>query len=60
MAEIPYENHVVVDTRGVDHGTVSYLERIKLLDENLLAAHTVWINKDEVIFLVFMFWPQLK
>ncbi|KAI5679410.1 hypothetical protein M9H77_10360 [Catharanthus roseus] len=51
VAEIPYENQFVVDTRGVDHGTVSYLEKIKLLDQNLLSAHTVWVNEDEVNFL---------
>lgn len=42
----------MVDTRGVDHGTVSYLEKIELLDQNLLSAHTVWVNEDEVMILV--------
>ncbi|KAK6160440.1 hypothetical protein DH2020_003821 [Rehmannia glutinosa] len=48
VAEIPYENQVVVERQGVDHGTVTYLEKIKLLQDNLLAAHTVWVNEDEV------------
>ncbi|XP_059656614.1 uncharacterized protein LOC132303396 [Cornus florida] len=51
VAEIPYENEVVMDSRKVDHGTVSYLEKIKLLRGNLLAAHTVWVNKTEIGFL---------
>ncbi|KAI3467761.1 hypothetical protein Pfo_024424 [Paulownia fortunei] len=48
VAEIPYENQLVVERQGVDHGTVTYLEKIKLLQHNLLAAHTVWVNEDEV------------
>lgn len=48
VAEIPYENELVMDTRQVDHGTVSYLEKIGLLGSNLLAAHSVWVNEDEV------------
>ncbi|KAL0421601.1 UNVERIFIED_CONTAM: 5-methylthioadenosine/S-adenosylhomocysteine deaminase [Sesamum latifolium] len=48
VAEIPYENKHVVERRGVDHGTVTYLEKIKLLQSNLLAAHTVWVNEKEV------------
>lgn len=37
------------DTRKVDHGTVTYLEKMDLLKGNLLAAHTVWVNDSEVI-----------
>ncbi|KAL0364362.1 UNVERIFIED_CONTAM: 5-methylthioadenosine/S-adenosylhomocysteine deaminase [Sesamum angustifolium] len=48
VAEIPYENKHVVERRGVDHGTVTYLEKIKLLQSNLLAAHTVWVDENEV------------
>ncbi|KAB1201424.1 5-methylthioadenosine/S-adenosylhomocysteine deaminase [Morella rubra] len=49
--EIPYENQLVTDTRKVDHGTVTYLEKIKFLQNNLLAAHTVWVNSSEIGFL---------
>ena len=49
VAEIPYENQVVRDTRKVDHGTVTYLEKMGLLNSNLLAAHAVWVNDSEVI-----------
>lgn len=35
--------------QGVEHGTVTYLEKIKLLQDNLLAAHSVWVNDNEVI-----------
>ncbi|XP_028550410.1 uncharacterized protein LOC110103880 isoform X1 [Dendrobium catenatum] len=48
VAEIPYENELVMDTRQVDHGTVSYLETIGLLGSNLLAAHSVWVDEDEI------------
>ncbi|KAL3649890.1 hypothetical protein CASFOL_006293 [Castilleja foliolosa] len=48
VAEIPYENQHVVESRGVDHGTVTYLQKIKLLQDNLLMAHTVWVNEDEI------------
>ncbi|KAL3511476.1 hypothetical protein ACH5RR_030877 [Cinchona calisaya] len=51
VAEIPYENQHVANTRGVDQGTVAYLEKIEFLDDNLLAAHTVWVNQDEVCSL---------
>ncbi|KAM7503044.1 hypothetical protein LguiB_001948 [Lonicera macranthoides] len=51
VAEIAYENHVVMDTREVDYGTVTYLEKIKLLQSNLLAAHSVWVNENEIGFL---------
>nr|GMD97996.1 5-methylthioadenosine/S-adenosylhomocysteine deaminase-like isoform X1 [Ipomoea batatas] len=51
VAEIPYENQHVVATREVDHGTVTYLNSINFLEKNLLAAHTVWVNKDEVDIL---------
>lgn len=52
VAEIPYENELVMDTRQVDHGTVSYLEKIGLLGSNLLAAHSVWVNENEIGLLV--------
>ncbi|KAL6193406.1 hypothetical protein ACLB2K_034490 [Fragaria x ananassa] len=48
VAEIAYENKFVTDTRKVDHGTVTHLEQIKLLQNNLLAAHTVWVNDSEI------------
>lgn len=51
VAEIPYENQVVMDTRKVDHGTVTYLEKIEFLQNNLLSAHTVWVNSTEIGFL---------
>uniref|UniRef100_A0A7N0TNF7 Amidohydrolase-related domain-containing protein n=1 Tax=Kalanchoe fedtschenkoi TaxID=63787 RepID=A0A7N0TNF7_KALFE len=51
VAEIPYENQLVKDTREVDHGTVTYLEKIGFLQKNLLAAHTVWVNDAEISFL---------
>lgn len=51
VAEIPYENQHVVATREVDHGTVTHLKNIDFLQKNLLAVHTVWVNKDEVDFL---------
>ncbi|MBA0705238.1 hypothetical protein Golax_017444 [Gossypium laxum] len=50
-AEIPYENQVVMETRKVDHGTVTFLDKIDFLQENLLAAHTVCINDTEIGFL---------
>uniref|UniRef100_K4ATI9 Amidohydrolase-related domain-containing protein n=1 Tax=Solanum lycopersicum TaxID=4081 RepID=K4ATI9_SOLLC len=48
IAEIPYENQLIIETRGVDNGTVTHLEKIKFLQNNLLAAHTVWVNDKEV------------
>ncbi|PKA64641.1 guanine deaminase [Apostasia shenzhenica] len=48
VAEIPFENELVMDTRKVDHGTVSYLDKLGLLRSNLLAAHSVWVNDDEI------------
>lgn len=51
VAEIPYENHVVRDTRKVDYGTVTYMEKLNILQSNLLAAHTVWVNKKEIQLL---------
>ncbi|KAF5179488.1 5-methylthioadenosine/S-adenosylhomocysteine deaminase, partial [Thalictrum thalictroides] len=51
VAEIPYENQLVVNTREVSHGTVMYLEKIKLLEGNLLAAHSVWVSDSEIDFL---------
>ncbi|KAL7241305.1 hypothetical protein ACSBR2_006847 [Camellia fascicularis] len=51
VAEIAYENQFVMSTRGVEHGTVTYLEKIKFLQSNLLAAHSVWVNETEINFL---------
>ncbi|KAJ4961581.1 hypothetical protein NE237_021491 [Protea cynaroides] len=51
VAEIPYENQFVMNTREVDHGTVTYLEKIEFLQRNLLAAHSVWLNDAEIGFL---------
>lgn len=48
VAEIPFENEWVTKTRGVDHGTVTHLENIGVLGENLLAAHSVWVSPNEV------------
>uniref|UniRef100_A0A0E0MM94 Uncharacterized protein n=1 Tax=Oryza punctata TaxID=4537 RepID=A0A0E0MM94_ORYPU len=48
IAEIPYENELVMRTKGIDHGTVTYLEKIDFLRSNLLAAHSVWLNKPEI------------
>ncbi|XP_043723769.1 5-methylthioadenosine/S-adenosylhomocysteine deaminase-like [Telopea speciosissima] len=51
VAEIPYENQFVMNTREVDHGTVTYLDKIEFLQRNLLAAHSVWVNDAEIGFL---------
>uniref|UniRef100_A0A2N9GPH5 Amidohydrolase-related domain-containing protein n=1 Tax=Fagus sylvatica TaxID=28930 RepID=A0A2N9GPH5_FAGSY len=51
VAEIPYENQLVMDTRKSNHGTVTHLEKIEFLQNNLLAAHTVWVNNTEIGFL---------
>ncbi|KAG6508893.1 hypothetical protein ZIOFF_034275 [Zingiber officinale] len=50
VAEIPYENQLVMSTRKVEHGTVTYLEKIGLLRSNLLAAHSVWLSDAEIGF----------
>ncbi|CAA6659986.1 unnamed protein product [Spirodela intermedia] len=51
VAEIPYENQHVMRTTDVDHGTVTYLEKIGFLQSNLLAAHSVWVSDTEIGFL---------
>lgn len=38
----------MINERKVDHGTVTYLEKIQFLGKNLLSAHTVWVNDNEV------------
>ncbi|KQJ86772.1 hypothetical protein BRADI_4g07610v3 [Brachypodium distachyon] len=48
IAEIPHENQLVMRTKGIDHGTVTYLEKIDFLRSNLLAAHSVWLNEPEI------------
>eukprot|EP00250_Pteridium_aquilinum_P010451 c19398_g1_i1 orf=295-1692(-) len=48
VAEITYENKHVSETRNIEHGTVTYLNKIGLLGHNLLAAHSVWVNPNEV------------
>eukprot|EP00257_Ricinus_communis_P014575 XP_015572278.1 uncharacterized protein LOC8286752 isoform X2 [Ricinus communis] len=48
VSEIAYENQVVMDTRKVEHGTVTFLDKIDFLQKNLLAAHTVWVNNAEI------------
>ncbi|XP_048430704.1 5-methylthioadenosine/S-adenosylhomocysteine deaminase-like [Pyrus x bretschneideri] len=48
VAEIAYENQFVTETRKVDHGTVTHLESIQFLQNNLLAAHTVWVNPSQI------------
>ena len=50
MAEIAYENQHVMSTRDINHGTVTYLEKIGVLGSNLLAAHSVWVTDTEVRF----------
>ncbi|XP_073013167.1 uncharacterized protein [Typha latifolia] len=50
IAEIPYENELVKSRKEVDHGTVTYLEKISFLKSNLLAAHSVWLNDAEIGF----------
>jgi hypothetical protein len=44
----------VMDTRKVVHGTVTYLEKIEFLQNTLLAAHTVWVNSNEVNFFLLL------
>lgn len=51
VAEIPYENQLVIDAHKVDHGTVTYLDKIHFLRNNLLAAHSVWIDNNEIYLL---------
>ncbi|GAA0166370.1 hypothetical protein LIER_21536 [Lithospermum erythrorhizon] len=51
VAEIAYENQVVKDTRSVEHGTVRYLQKIGFLQKNVLAAHTVWVDDNEIALL---------
>nr|XP_028965378.1 uncharacterized protein LOC114827539 [Malus domestica] len=48
VAEIAYENQFVTETRKVDHGTITHLENIQFLQNNLLAAHTVWVNPSQI------------
>ena len=49
-AEIPYENQLVADVHKVNHGTVTYLDKIAFLQNNLLAVHSVWVDDNEVNF----------
>ncbi|KAF9688997.1 hypothetical protein SADUNF_Sadunf01G0046000 [Salix dunnii] len=51
VAEIPYENQFVKGNRKVEHGTVTHLEKINFLQNNLLTAHTVWVDDTEIGFL---------
>ncbi|KAL0004637.1 hypothetical protein SO802_012198 [Lithocarpus litseifolius] len=51
VSEIPYENQLVMGTRKANHGTVTHLEKIEFLQNNLLTAHTVWVNNTEIGFL---------
>ncbi|KAL9369755.1 hypothetical protein Peur_040954 [Populus x canadensis] len=51
VAEIPYENQFVKGNRKVEHGTVTHLEKINFLQNNLLSAHTVWVDDTEIGFL---------
>ncbi|CAM0957705.1 unnamed protein product [Alopecurus aequalis] len=48
ITEIPYENQLIMRTKEIDHGTVTYLEKIDFLRSNLLAAHSVWLNEPEI------------
>lgn len=54
VAEIPFENEWVTKTREVDHGTVTHLENIGVLGENLLAAHSVWVSSSEVFIKLIL------
>ncbi|CAJ2631204.1 unnamed protein product [Trifolium pratense] len=51
VAEIPYENQLVADVHKVNHGTVTYLDKIEFLQNNLLAAHSVWVDDNEISLL---------
>lgn len=51
VAEIPYENQLVADVHKVNHGTVTYLDNIAFLQNNLLAAHSVWVDDNEISLL---------
>ncbi|KAL2950608.1 hypothetical protein AAZX31_20G234000 [Glycine max] len=51
VAEIPHENQLVMDVHKIDHGTVTYLDKINFLQNNLLAAHSVWIDNNEISLL---------
>ncbi|KAK7390696.1 hypothetical protein VNO78_18704 [Psophocarpus tetragonolobus] len=51
VAEIPFENQLVMDVHKIDHGTVTYLDKIHFLQNNLLAAHSVWIDNNEISLL---------
>ncbi|KAG4908742.1 hypothetical protein JHK82_057393 [Glycine max] len=51
VAEIPHENQLVMDVHKIDHGTVTYLDKINFLQNNLLAAHSVWIDDNEISLL---------
>ncbi|KAH6756238.1 peroxin 19-1 [Perilla frutescens var. hirtella] len=48
VAEILYDNQLVVERNGVSHGAVTYLDKIKLLKNNLLVAHMIWMNEHDV------------
>ncbi|KAJ7298477.1 hypothetical protein O6H91_Y576600 [Diphasiastrum complanatum] len=48
VAEIPFENEWVVKTRAVEHGTVTHLNKLGVLGDNLLAAHCVWVDETEI------------
>jgi cytosine/adenosine deaminase-related metal-dependent hydrolase len=54
VAEIPYENQLVADVHKVNHGTVTYLDKIDFLQNNLLAAHSVWVDDNEVNFFAYI------
>ncbi|XP_004497427.1 uncharacterized protein [Cicer arietinum] len=51
VAEIPYENQLVMDVHKINHGTVTYLDKIHFLQNNLLAAHSVWVDHNEISLL---------
>ena len=40
-------------TKGIDHGTMTYLEEIDFLRSNLLAAHSVLLNEPEVSMICY-------
>ncbi|KAL5710495.1 hypothetical protein ACHQM5_021050 [Ranunculus cassubicifolius] len=53
VSALQTENAYVRESRGVANGsgTVTYLEKIKLLDTNLLASVAVWVNDQEIGYM---------
>lgn len=51
IAATSTENDYAVKTRGVEHGTVTLLEKIKFLGSNLLASVVVWVSDKEITYM---------